>query len=59
MFIVCNTCKASFTDNDLKTTDQGFGCPNCGSLDYNGTRSGDGRYNYDKVSVSYEEGHHD
>lgn len=59
MLMVCNVCRKEFTDNDLTLTSEGFGCPYCHSINYNGNRDSDGRYDYNKVSVKYEEGPHD
>jgi predicted RNA-binding Zn-ribbon protein involved in translation (DUF1610 family) len=60
--LVCADCLSVFSHEDLKVTCAGFGCPYCGSINYNreqNNRAKDGSYIYDKVDVKYEEGPHD
>lgn len=55
----CNNCDARFSIDELKLTDSGFGCPECGSICYNKDDRTKKWFKWDEVKVIYQEGHHD
>ncbi len=55
----CNTCDMEFEKDELKLTCQGFGCPYCGSINYNESAIKKPPFKWNEVKVTYKEGHHD
>lgn len=55
----CNICDMEFEQHELKLTCQGFGCPHCGSISYNEAEIKKPPFKWERVKVTYKEGHHD